>query len=241
MRQFAALFVLLLVLIFSLTAARGIVAQDTPATQFGDFHFNVPSGWNPTEKGGAFLMVVPPPNPGSTTFIALATNDLDGDIQKSLDKFWQGFQSSYRSIQKGPLVPTPVKNVIETLSTTAVAIDQTGKPWNMTVTCARYGNRLETVLYMSDLSTGATYNAYFKIFQDFRANLTIGEALPGSKIPAADAAQPDQETPQQFRQGRWKAYTYDRRCQWAADKQAIHFLSRWLYGLRSSSRRHDRF
>jgi hypothetical protein len=187
MRKFTK-FLFPLAVIIGLAAARQVVAQDTRDTQFGDFHFKVPNGWNPAEKGGAFLMLAPPPVPGSTTFIALGANDLDGDLQKSFSGFWQGFQGSYRSIQKRPPIPAPVKNDIETLYTTAVATDQAGKPWNMSVMCARYGNRFETVIFMSDIPTGATYNPYFKIFQDFLANLTIGDALSGSKATAGDTS-----------------------------------------------------
>src|SRR5580700_10883496 len=101
MRKFTG-FLFPLAVIIGLAAARQVVAQDTRDTQFGDFHFKVPNGWNPAEKGGAFLMLAPAPVPGSTTLIALGANDLDGDLQKSFSGFWQGFQGSYRSIQKRP-------------------------------------------------------------------------------------------------------------------------------------------
>jgi hypothetical protein len=190
--------------LFAMWASCGLVvhaaaerpAQDASYTQFGNFFFKVPNGWNPVQKEDAILLVAPAPRPGTATFIALAVNDLDGDLQKSFNELWTGFQSSYRILQGGRISTMRSSKGYDAEYTTTLASDKTGKQWNVYLMGAQYGKHLETIMFLSDLPSGATYNAYLAVFQTFLADLSFGDALPGSKIPAADGVQPDQETPQ---------------------------------------------
>jgi hypothetical protein len=181
-----------------LHATANPLAQDPSHTQFGNFLFKVPNGWNPVEKEDAMVIVAPAPRPGTVTYIALAANDLDGDLQKSFNELWTGFQNSYRVLQGGRISPTHSSKGYDAYYTSAIASDQNGKQWNVFLMGAQYGKRLETIMFLSDIPPDGGYNFYFQTFQTFLANLSFGDALPGSKIPAIDAPQPDQETTHQL-------------------------------------------
>lgn len=182
-------------------AAAASPPQDASYTQFGNFLFKVPNGWKPTEKEDAMVIVAPAPRPGTVTYIALAANDLDGDLQKSFNALWTGFQTSYRVLQGGRIAPMHSSKGYDAYYTTVVASDRSGKPWNVFLMGAQYGKRLETIMFLSDIPPGATYDIYFRTFQAFLANLSFGDALPGSNLPAVAAPPPAQETPHQLPAG----------------------------------------
>lgn len=165
-----------------------LAAQDVPDTQFGDFLFKVPNGWTPTPKGDAMLIVAPQLHLGTVTYIAMAANDLDGDLQKSYNELWTGFQNSYRILQGGQINPVHSNHGYDAYYTIALASDATGHQWKVCLMGAQYGKRLETVMFLSDLPEGVSYDAVLQTFQHFLGNLSFGSDLPGSKIPANSGA-----------------------------------------------------
>jgi hypothetical protein len=187
-------FGLLLPLLVALTPA--LVTQDdaTPDTQAGNFLYKMPTGWNPIEKGDTTMLYAPLPPTGTTTFIAMAANDLDGDLQNSFNELWEGFKRSYRIVEGGKVEPLHSRNGYEAFTAVAVAFDQKGKRWSVYVMGAQYKNRIQTVMFMSDLPAGSMLNADLSVFKTFLANLRFGDELPGSHVPPADAA-PAEEKP----------------------------------------------
>lgn len=158
-----------------------------PDTQSGNFLFSVPTGWNPVQqKEDTLLLMAPAPPPGTTTFIALSSHDLDRDLQTSFNELWGGFTSSYRILQGGQISSTH-SGGYDAFFTAATAADQNGKQWTIVVLGAQYRNRLQAVMFISDVPPGTMLNAYEKVFQTFLANLSFGDALPGSKVPPANA------------------------------------------------------
>ena len=83
-----------LVLALAAVALPAAAAQTAPDTQVGNFLFKMPNGWNPVQKGDTTLIYAPAPPPGTTTYIALASDPLDGDLAKSFGELWQGFTGS---------------------------------------------------------------------------------------------------------------------------------------------------
>src|SRR5260370_35069560 len=98
MRYAAVLFMLAL-------AAPSLGQNAAPDTQAGNFLFSVPTGWNPQEKGDTTYIFAPGQPPGATTFIALAANDMEGDLRNSFNQLWLGFQNAYRLLQGGQIAP----------------------------------------------------------------------------------------------------------------------------------------
>jgi hypothetical protein len=185
MKHFAVLFLLvgLLVGLMPTLAAQ----EEKPDTQAGNFLFSVPTGWNPQEKGDTTLIFAPSPPPGTTTVIAMAASDLDGDLQKSFNELWSGLANSYRILQGGQIAPMHAKKGYDAFYASAVAVDKNGTRWQVFVMGAQYKNRIQTVMFMSNLPPGTMYSAYFKVFEHWLANLSFGDALPGSNIPPAGA------------------------------------------------------
>ncbi len=191
-------FVLLLLLIF----ATGLEGQDASHTKFGDFVFKVPNGWNPVEKEGAMLLVAPAPRLGTATYIALAANDLDHDLKKSFNEFWDLFQKSYRVLQGGQIMPLHSKKGYDAYTTTVLAADQGGKQWNVYLIGIQYGNRLEMVTFWTDLpSANSTYNAYLDTFMAFLDEISFEDMPPAPKL-SADPPRSGQDASRQLPVGR---------------------------------------
>lgn len=196
MKHFAVLFLFL-----GLTPA--LTAQDEkPDTQAGNFLFSVPTGWSPQEKGDTTYIFAPGQPPGATTFIALAANDMEGDLRNSFNQLWSGFQNAYRLLQGGQIAPLHSQKGYDAFYTSAVAADKNGTRWQVFVMGAQYKKRIQTVMFMSNLPPGTFYNACFNVFQRWLGNLSFGDALPGSNIPAVEAgAEPEPEAPHKLAPG----------------------------------------
>jgi hypothetical protein len=166
----------------------GLPQDPAPDTQTGNFLYHFPPGWNPVEKGDTTILYAPSPPPGSTTFIALAANDLEGDLQNSFNVLWKGFQSSYRILQASQPAPLHSNNGYDAYSVAAIARDQAGVQWSVYVMGAQYRKRIQIVMFMSSVPPGTELSASEKIFQSFLASLRFGDALPGSNVPPANAA-----------------------------------------------------
>jgi len=179
-----------------------LMAQEVaPDTQTGNFLYKTPTGWNPVEKDDTTVIYAPAPPPGTSTYIALAADNLEGDLQNSFKVLWGGFKNSYRIVQGGQAAPLHAKNGYDAYYTSAVALDQSGRQWSVYVMGAQYKKRIQTVMFMSNVPAGSMLSAYQKIFQQtFIASLSFGDALPGSKVPAIDAAVAE-ETPHKLLPG----------------------------------------
>jgi hypothetical protein len=190
-------FALLALLVF----ATGVNGQDASHTKFGDFVFKVPNGWNPVEKEDAMFLVAPAPRPGTATYIALAGNDLDGDLKKSFNEFWDVFQKTYRVLQGGQAIPMHSKKGYDAYTTTVLATDQGGKQWNIYLVGIQFGKRLEMVTFWSDLPSGVTYNAYLDRFMGFLEDMSFEDTAAASNIPG-DPPQSPQDATNQLPAGR---------------------------------------
>jgi hypothetical protein len=182
MKRFALLICLCLAVTSSLTGQ-----EDAPDTQTGNFLYKMPTGWNPQEQGQVTYIFAPAPSPGTRTFIALAADNMEGDLQNSFNVLWGGFKGPYRILQGGQATPIHSRKGYDAFYTTALAADQNGVRWNVYVMGAQYKNRIQTVMFMSNLPAGSELTADFEIFKKFLASLSFGEALPGSKVPPASA------------------------------------------------------
>jgi hypothetical protein len=189
-----ALFVAWMACGLIVVAASALPPQSPLDTQFGNFLFSVPNGWKVTEKDNAMYIVAPELRSGTATYIALTANDLDGDLQKSADALWGGFRNSYRILQGGQIRPFHSSKGYDAYSTTAVALDRSGTRWNVYFMGAQHGKRIETVMFLSSLPPGVSYDAVLRTFQTFLGDLSFGDSLPRSNIPPVNDPLPALET-----------------------------------------------
>ncbi len=179
------------------------LAQDVaPDTQVGDFLFKMPTGWNPVKKGDMTIIYAPAPPQGAVTYFALAADKIEGNLQNSFRQLWGGFTNSYRILQGGQTAPLHSNKGYDAFYTTAIAADQNGVRWNVYVLAAQYKNRVQTVMFMSNLPAGSSaLAASLKVFQQtFLASLSFGDALPGAEVPTPDAP-PAEEKPHKLAPG----------------------------------------
>lgn len=196
MKRFALLLSFLIVLGPMLRAH-----DEQPDTQSGNFLYKMPTGWNPQEKGDTTILYAPSPPRGTTTYIAMAADNMEGDLENSFNVLWSGFRNSYRILQGGQPMPLHSKKGYDAYITSAVAVDQNGKRWTAYVMGAKYGKRLQTVMFMSDLPPGSEFDAYFDVFKKFLSTLSFGDALPGSNVPPPANAAPVEEKPHRLPPG----------------------------------------
>lgn len=175
-------------------------AQEAPDTQAGNFLYKMPTGWTPEEKGDTTILHAPAPPPGTATFIAMAADNMEGDLQNSFNVLWSGFKNSYRVLQGGQAMPLHSRNGYDAFYTNAVAVDQNGVRWTVYVLGAQYKQRIQTVMFMSSVPPGSMLSAYQQILRKFIDNLSFGDALPGSRVPPPGAG-PVEETPHKLPPG----------------------------------------
>jgi hypothetical protein len=143
---------LLFVLIVPTSA---LLAQSVPAdTQTGNFLYKMPTGWNPVQKGDTTIIYAPSLPQGKVAYIALAADNLDGNLRNSFNELWGGFRNSYRILQGGETAPLKARNGYDAFYTTAAAADRNGQRWSVYVMGAQYKNRIQTVMFMSNLPPG---------------------------------------------------------------------------------------
>jgi hypothetical protein len=165
-----------------------VAQEEQPDTQAGNFLYKMPTGWNAQEKSGITYLFAPAPSPGTVTYIAMAADNLEGDLQNSFNVLWGGMRNSYRVLQGGQAIPLHAKKGYDAFYTTAVGMDKNGIRWTVYVMGAQYKNRIQTVMFMSNLPAGSELNADFEILKKFLANLSFGDALPGADVPPATSA-----------------------------------------------------
>ena len=189
---------LLLALLAAMPAA---AAQLAPDTQVGNFLFKMPNGWNPIQKGDRTIIYAPAPPPGTVTYIAIAADNIDGDLAKSFGELWQGFTSSYQILQGGQITQMHA-NGYDAYYATGIARDRNGVQWNAFLMGAQYKKRIQTVMFMSNVPSGTMLSAYEQVFQQtFLASLSFGDALPGSKTPPPAGSGPVAEAPHKLPPG----------------------------------------
>src|SRR5579864_1545352 len=188
-------------IVFFLLIAVLLAAQDSaPDTQAGNFLYKMPTGWIPEEKGDTTILHAPAPPRGTTTFIAMAADNMESDLQNSFNVLWAGFKNSYRVLQGGQPAALHSKNGYDAFYTTALASDQNGVRWTVYVLGAQYKQRIQTVMFMSNVPPGSMLSAYEQVLAQFVANLKFGEALPGSQVPSG-RSEPVEETPHKLAPG----------------------------------------
>lgn len=188
-----------IVLFCFLTALLASAQGVAPDTQAGNFLYKMPNGWVPEEKGDTTILHAPSPPPATATFIAMAADDMQGDLQNSFNVLWTGFKNAYRILQGGQISPLH-KNGYDAFTVTAFASDQNGVRWTVYVMGAQYKHRIQTVMFMSSVPQGTMLSAYERVFTTFLDNLRFGEALPGSQVPPVASGQVE-ETPHKLQPG----------------------------------------
>ncbi len=148
-----------------------LLAQDSqPDTQVGNFLFKMPNGWNPQVKDDTTVIYAPAPPPGTLTYIALASDNLDTDLEKSFNELWTGYKNANRILQGGQITPLHAKNGYDAYVTSAVASDQNGTRWHVFVMGALYQKRIETVMFASNVPSPQMYGAYESVFKTLQAS-----------------------------------------------------------------------
>ena len=176
-------FVVALVL---LALAAGLAAQATaPDTQTGDFLYQMPPGWTSSEKAGMTYLYAPGATPAHLTYIAIAADNAEGDLAHSFEVLWGGFKGSYRVLDGGAAAPVH-RNGYDAYQTTAVALDPKGTRWTVYVLGAAYQQKIETVLFMSNLPAGPELAGHERALKQFLASLSFGTSLPGGKTNVSD-------------------------------------------------------
>ncbi len=176
-------------LVCGLAMAAGLAGQTSPPdTQVGNFLFKIPAGWDRQEKGDTTLLFAPSTSAGQVTFIALAADETKTDLRTSFNIEWEGFKKQYRILSGGQITPGRLPNGHETFYAGAIASDSNGVRWSVVALAAQLGNRIQTVMFMSNASDPPLGN-YVDAFQTFLADLRFtSESPPVNPAPAAPAA-----------------------------------------------------
>ncbi len=163
-----------------LLALAAALSAQTPVadTQVGDFLFHMPDGWTQAQKGDMTYLYAPGSTPQHMSFIAMAANDPEGDLAHSFDVLWGGFKGAYRVLQGGEAKPVH-RNGYDGYHTTAVALDQNRVLWEVYVLGAQYQQRIETVMFMSNLPVGEERSSHERALKTFLDSMSFGAALPG--------------------------------------------------------------
>ena len=179
-----------LLLVVLVQASTPSLAQDVePDTQIGNFLFKMPTGWNPVEKGRALVVYAPSPPTGTVTYFALASAEMNGDLQNSFREVWRGFTNNYRILEGSATQSYQSNRRYDALYTNAIVADQNGVRWYVYVLGAQYKKRIQTVLFMTNLPPGSAFIASFGVFKHtVLASLSFGDSLPGLEVPAAEVA-----------------------------------------------------
>lgn len=163
-------------------------AQDAPDTQVGDFLFKMPLGWNRTSQGDT-TVIKPPFGPtGSTTFIALAADNLQSDLRTSFNIEWDGYKKQNRILEGGQILSAHSPNGYDAFYTRAIASDRNGQRWKVFVLGAQFKGRVETVMFMSNVFTPELAETYQRVFDSFLASLRFtDESADEAAARAGDA------------------------------------------------------
>lgn len=165
-----------------------LASQNIPTdAQAGDFLFRMPPGWNRVEKAGMTFLYAPLPPPGTTTYIALAADEIQTDLRTSFNIEWDGFKKQYRILQGGEIAPQRLASGTDAFHTTAIASDRNGHRWAVVVVGAQYNSRLETVMYMSDVFQPELAATYRDVLKSFLASVKFSSAEPNAPAGAGDA------------------------------------------------------
>jgi hypothetical protein len=142
------------------------------------------------------LIYAPLPPAGTTTYIALAADNLEGDLATSFKIEWDGFKKQYRILQGGEVAPQRSPNGYNSYYTSAIVSDRNGQRWRVFVLGAQYQKRIETVMFMSNVFNPELSATYDRVFQSFRSSLRFtNESADRAAANAADAARKSSGAP----------------------------------------------
>jgi hypothetical protein len=189
MRRYVAVFCVL-------AASAALAAQDAPDTQVGDFLFKMPIGWDPVVRGDMTYIEAPLPPAGTKTFIGLAGNNLEGDLQASFNTLWGGFKGQYRILQGGEIRSEHSPNGYDAFYTRAIASDSNGRRWRVFVLGAQFKTRIETVMFMSNVFSPELAGTYDRVLNSFLSSLRFtNESADEAAAKAGDAQRKAQGAP----------------------------------------------
>lgn len=154
-------------------------SQTPSESQAGDFLFQIPPGWQRVDQSPKTFLVPAAAGADSSTYIQMAGFDLgNNDLQAGFDAEVAGMSRAYR------ILTTPAQSFqhsprgFDYYSSTMAVADQNGKKWAMAIFGAKYGARLETVLFMTSETQPDTRNAYLAALQGFLDSVHFGPAQP---------------------------------------------------------------
>lgn len=159
-------------------------AQTPPAeNQAGDFLFQIPPGWQRTDRlPKTFLAPIAAAN--SSTYIQIAGYDLgNNDLQAGFTAELAGLEKAYRVLTRGQTTFEHSPNGFDYYAATLAVADSSGKQWAMAVFGAQYGHRLETVVFMTSEPQPQIRNAYIQDLQNFLGTVHFGPAQSVAQGP----------------------------------------------------------
>lgn len=187
----------LALILFMLALVPALSAQDNAQeeSQAGDFIFKLPAGWKRVDQGSKTFLV--PRGSGATlaTYIALEGFDLgDHDLQTGFNTAWQSFTTKNGVRSAGQPVSQHSANGFDYMYATGTADDANGKHWVAALMGAKYGQRFETVLFLTSESQ-AQNQSYVKSLESFLSSVRFGPAQSATEagpLPTTNHAGPSQ-------------------------------------------------
>ena len=154
-----------------------MIGQDFPPdTHIGDYHFYMPRGWNRKDLPAGTMIAAPLTAPNMAYIALLHTVALPSTLRAAFDEQWQGFKQQYRLLQGGQVVARHSPNGYDMFATQAIAADQKGMRWRVYVMAAQYKNRLETVMFMSNVADPETNAMLQQLLDSFLSSLHFSDA-----------------------------------------------------------------
>ena len=113
---------------------------------------------------------------------------MEGDLQASFNTLWGGFKGQYRILQGGEILSEHSPKGYDAFHARAIAADRNGVRWKVFVLGARFQNRIETVMYMSNVLSGGLAEVQDRVFNSFLSSLRFSnEAADEAAARAGEA------------------------------------------------------
>jgi hypothetical protein len=169
----------LAVALFGLVSLVNAQESAQSESQTGDFIFKIPVGWKRIDQGPKTFLTPQTSGDNSATYIQLEGFDLgNNDLQAGFNAGWQGFANKYGIRSSGPAVTQHSARGFDYMYESG-AFQQGGKHWVMAMMAARYGHRLETVLFLTSESQ-TQMQAYQQGLQSLLESIHFGPAANSS-------------------------------------------------------------
>ncbi|HEY6308320.1 MAG TPA: hypothetical protein VI488_17880 [Candidatus Angelobacter sp.] len=172
----------LTVIFFMLGLMTALPAQDSAQqeTQAGDFIFKLPAGWKRVDQGAKTFLEAPSPSETPTAYLVLQGFDLgNNDLQTTFNVGWQALAKGSGLRSTSETVSQHSPNGFDYLYTTGTG-DANGKHWAAVFMGAKYGERFETVLFLTSEPPGQN-QSYMKSLEDFLNSVRFGPAPAASQ------------------------------------------------------------